>query len=115
MSREHRPRWHLRSAQSKRMTEAQLRRAYREYAKSLGYLVYHTHDSRRSDAGFLDDVLVNPEGSVMFMFEAKGDRGRVSAEQVEWVRRCDNVPGVYAQFVWPEDLDWILNMILAAS
>ena len=41
-----------------RQTEDQWQSAVIEYARLMGWLVYHTHDSRHSEKGFPDLVLV---------------------------------------------------------
>jgi len=45
-----------------RLTEAQLFELIRETCKWKHILCYHTHDSRRSGAGFPDLVLVGANG-----------------------------------------------------
>lgn len=42
------------------MTEKQFQRMIVDLAAYLGYMHYHTHDSRRSVAGFPDLVLIRP-------------------------------------------------------
>ena len=42
------------------LTEADVQRGLIEAAQTGGWLVYHTHDSRRSRKGFPDLVLVRP-------------------------------------------------------
>ncbi|MGP5219417.1 VRR-NUC domain-containing protein [Arthrobacter rhombi] len=55
-------------------------------AKRLGWLAYHTHDSRRSEPGFPDLVLVHPvKGLVMFR-ELKTQKGRTSTAQDTWIK-----------------------------
>jgi hypothetical protein len=51
-------------------------------AEQLGWRAFHTYDSRRSEPGFPDLVLVRER--VVFV-ELKTERGRVSAEQAAWV------------------------------
>ena len=45
------------------------------------WLCYHTHDSRRSAAGFPDLILLHPEMGVMLAVEVKLDGGRLRPEQ----------------------------------
>lgn len=64
------------------MTEAQLQDAVIELARMLGWLVYHTHDSRHSAAGFPDLVLVR---RVRLIFaELKSATGVMSPDQKVW-------------------------------
>ena len=64
------------------MTERELLAAVVGLAMSVGLLVYHTHDSRRSDPGFPDLVLAGGRG-VIFA-ELKTEHGELSAAQVTW-------------------------------
>lgn len=54
-------------------------------ARLCGWLVYHTHDSRRSQAGFPDLVLCKPPRVIYA--ELKSERGRVRPEQQQWLER----------------------------
>ncbi len=51
-----------------------------QLAKTLGYLVYHTHDSRRSEAGFFDLVIVTWDTRLLFR-ELKTTKGKLSKAQ----------------------------------
>ncbi len=51
-------------------------------AKAFGWRVYHTHDSRRSEAGFPDLVMARER--VIFA-ELKTERGRLTAAQEAWL------------------------------
>ena len=63
--------------------ERDFQRAVCQLAKALGCIVYHTHDSRRSEPGFPDLVIVGKRG---FMFrELKQPKGILSAEQQVWL------------------------------
>ena len=65
------------------MTEAELLTQVRQAAKVLGLLCYHTHDSRRSEPGFPDLVIVGRHG--MLIRELKTERGKVTVAQTVWL------------------------------
>lgn len=68
------------------MSERDLQDAVVALARTLGYLTYHTHDSRRSAPGFPDLVMVHPRSGALIFAELKSASGRVTAEQDEWLR-----------------------------
>lgn len=51
----------FRKTQARDMSESVFQSKVINMAKSLGWEHYHTHDSRRSVAGFPDLVLVHPQ------------------------------------------------------
>ena len=65
------------------MTEQVLQTQVEQAAKVLGWRGYHTHDSRRSQAGFPDLVLVR--GNRLIFAELKTQKGRVAAAQQAWL------------------------------
>lgn len=67
------------------MTEADLQARVIRAARLTGWRTYHTHDSRRSDAGFPDLVLVHAGQRRIMYRELKSARGRVRPEQREWL------------------------------
>lgn len=83
-------------------TEKGFQAAVVELATLLGWRSYHTHDSRRSEAGYPDLTLVR--GSRLLFVELKTARGVVSAAQWIWLgalaRTCAEVyvwrPGEWA-------------------
>ena len=85
------------------MTEKELQAAIVEAAKWGGWYIYHTHDSRRSAAGFPDLVMVR--GREMLAWELKSSRGRLTGAQLSWLAALSAVPGVDARVVRPEHLD----------
>lgn len=67
------------------MSEAQLQAAVLDLCKLRGLYAYHTHDSRRSQAGFPDLVIAGFHGHLFR--ELKAGRGRTSAAQANWLHR----------------------------
>lgn len=85
------------------MSEDALLAQVRRLALDLGWLVYHTHDSRRSEAGFPDLVLVNAKQGRTLFRELKRMRGRVSPDQRIWIDALQLV-GQDAAIWRPDDL-----------
>lgn len=88
------------------ITEKQLQHAIVEAAQMLGFRVYHTFLSIRSDPGFPDLVLLNPrqgrqgrQGRLLFV-EVKGENGRLSDAQRAWLTDLQAV-GIEAYSWWP--------------
>jgi len=89
-------------------------------AELYGWWTYHTHDSRRSTAGFPDLVLIKPP-CVMFL-EVKSERGRLSREQADvlaMLQECGPLScrfeshGVSAAMVRPSDWEQIVEWLAA--
>jgi hypothetical protein len=53
-------------------------------AESLGWMAYHTHDSRRSQAGYPDLHLIHPVRGISLFRELKSTKGRISPDQKKW-------------------------------
>lgn len=84
-------------------SEAEFQRQVIELAKAIGYRVYHTHDSRRSETGFPDLCLVG-RGRVLFA-ELKFGAGRLTAVQAGWLEaiRAAGTPAFeWRPADWPE-------------
>lgn len=77
------------------MTEANFQYLIISYARSHGWRVYHTYDSRRSEPGFPDLVLVRRE--VLYR-ELKSEKGRLTAAQKAWGESLTKAGANYA--VW---------------
>jgi protein-disulfide isomerase-like protein with CxxC motif len=85
-----------------RLSEKDFQQRIIDRARALGWLVYHTHDSRRSAAGFPDLVLAR-NGQMVFA-EVKAEKGRVSDAQEEWLAALRHNP-YHQVYVWrPSDL-----------
>ncbi len=80
-------------------------------ARTLGWMVYHTHDSRRSEPGFPDLVMVWGKGEQnnrIIFAELKSKKGKLTKEQEAWLKALAQNPGVDV-FVWrPHEWDDIL-------
>lgn len=79
------------------MPEVDLQDAVVKLARMLGYLVYHTHDSRHSAKGFPDLTMVHPRSGALLFAELKSSTGKVTPAQDEWLRALA-VRGV--AFLW---------------
>jgi len=86
-----------------RSSEAAFQTQLVTHARRLGWLVYHTFDSRRSAPGFPDLILVR--GDQLLAIECKSADGRVTDEQRTWLEAFDAVRTVRA-FVARSDGDW---------
>lgn len=82
-------------------------------AKTHGWLVYHTHDSRRSAPGFPDLVLVR--GTVILFLEVKRESGVVSESQSTWMEALRKVTTVDAAVVRPRDYDQVELLLRSAQ
>jgi hypothetical protein len=71
------------SATAPPQSERAFERAVVEYAKLLGWRVFHPFDARRSEPGF-PDLAMARKGRLV-LAELKTDRGRVSGEQRAWL------------------------------
>ena len=92
------------------MLEAEFQSQVRQICSLRGLLVYHTHDSRRSDAGFPDLVIVGSRG--MLYRELKKQDGVVSPMQQYWIDRLHDV-GCDAAVWRPSDMPEIQRQLAA--
>lgn len=84
-------------------TEKQWQRHVEQLAAYLHWTVYHTHDSRRSNAGFPDLVLARPPR--LIFAELKTEKGRLRPAQSIWKALLEACPGV-EYYLWrPTQLD----------
>jgi hypothetical protein len=93
------------------MTHEELQQAVIDIALRLGWMHYHTYDSRHSDPGFPDLVLVHGERCRIVWIEVKTAAGAVTSAQTKWhdaLARCDEE--IYV--VRPAHLDEITKMLM---
>lgn len=92
------------------MTETQLLAAVRKLARLTRWRTYHTHDSRRSDPGFPDLVLLAADRKRVIYAELKTDTGRLTTEQEAWLR--DLTTAGCETAIWrPADLPEIATVL----
>ena len=69
-----------------KLTEEQFQQQVIDLAKLHGYtLIYHTRNSRGSQAGFLDLVLISEQRGRALFRELKTETGKVSTDQFAWI------------------------------
>ena len=79
-------------------------------ARRLGWRVYHTHDSRRSEPGFPDLCMVR--GGRVVYAELKSERGKLTAEQKRWLedlRGAGQEAYMWRPADWPEAIGGVLT------
>lgn len=86
------------------MTEKAFLAGVLKIARWKHWRVYHTHDSRRSEPGFPDLVLVRA-GELIFA-ELKTDEGKVTPAQREWLQALSST-GAETHIWRPADLEMI--------
>ena len=93
----------------RRMSERELQDAVLQAAKVMGWLAYHTFDSRRSGEGFPDIVLVHPKRGVLLFVELKSETGQLTLAQKDWRDALEGIVVYLGSTVWrPSDLDTAL-------
>ena len=90
------------------VTEADFQATVIEMARALGWRVYHTHDSRRSNPGFPDLVLVRDR--VLRIWELKSETGTLSRNQADWIVDLQTA-GVEALVLQPSDMPRIRELL----
>ncbi len=97
----------------KKFTERDFQRQVETLAKLLRWEGYHTWDSRRSQPGFPDLVLVR-EGEVIFA-ELKVGKNKTTLDQQRWGAILSRVGGNVSYYLWrPEDWDDIKRVLEGA-
>jgi hypothetical protein len=93
------------------ITERAWQQQVLELATLYRWAWYHTHDSRRSPAGFPDLVLVRER---LVFAELKTDKGRLSTNQLCWQNLLNHAGAEV--YVWrPRDLDAVRTTLGAPT
>lgn len=81
--------------------ENDLQAAILDLCRRLRLLAYHTHDSRRSQAGYPDLTIVDPRSGALLFVELKARTGMVTPDQRLWLHALGRR---HLALVWrPED------------
>lgn len=106
--REHIARGQSAQAARWKVTEAQFQSQIRQAALLYQWAFYHTHDSRRSDAGFPDCIMVRPPR--LIVAELKVDGKDATPGQQWWL---DLFARAGAEtYVWhPSEMDKIMEIL----
>ena len=91
--------------------EHELKSKVRGLALQLQWRYYHTNDSRRSEAGFPDLVLVR-DGRLIFA-ELKRQKGVLSDDQIDWLNDLADCKGAECYVLRPSHWNdsTILNIL----
>ena len=85
----------------KLLTEKIFMESIIDLARSTGWMVYHTYDSRRSTAGFPDLVMTKHKRLVIA--EIKTETGKTSPAQDKWLETLRTARGVKVKLWRPSD------------
>ena len=91
------------------VTEASWQSTVIDLAELTGWWVYHNPDSRRSQPGFPDLVLIRAP-RVMFL-ELKRETGRLSTVQREVIGHLEACPGVEVHVARPSDWSLVVEWL----
>lgn len=86
-----------------RVTEKEFMSQVTQLARLCGWLVYHTHDSRRSVSGFPDLILIRSER--LLAIELKVGKNRATPEQHQWLSAFQGagaVAAIWTPELWPQ-------------
>lgn len=83
------------------MKEKEFQSMVEEIAKLYGWTYYHTYNSRRSEPGFPDLVMLRGEREVVA--ELKSQKGKLTEPQKDWLKKFKKAGN--ETFVWrPSDI-----------
>lgn len=93
-----------------KITEKQFMAQIVQLARLCGWLVYHTHDSRRSEPGF-PDLLMLKDGRIV-VFECKVGKNKLTADQERWMLAFREVENCTMFVVYPDSWPLIKTLLM---
>lgn len=102
----------LRETLDKTMTEREFQEGIVAHAVLHGWRAFHPYDSRRSEPGFPDLILVR--GGECLAWELKSEKGRMRPRQQDWLDELGQVPGIEAAVIRPTTYDAALRRLARA-
>lgn len=94
-----------------RKSEREFQREVIKRAGLFGWLVYHTRNSRGSNPGFPDLVLVHRGKRKVIFAELKTEKGKLSKEQQEWIDALMLSSGDVVEVWRPSMMDRIVEVL----
>lgn len=90
--------------------EAEFQAAVIKQARAWGWLVYHTYDSRRSEEGFPDLLMLRRDRQIAAELK-RSSKEKLSRAQQKWAHGFQAAGGkTHHYYVWsPENWDFILH------
>jgi hypothetical protein len=89
-----------------KLSEKEFQQQVIDLARLAGCLVYHTFDSRKSEPGFPDLVIVSSDMARPIFAEIKTEKGKLTMRQELWKAVLEQIPGVdyrlWRPSSWPE-------------
>ena len=101
---------YVRRGQPAPVSEAAFMAAVVKIARQHTWLVYHTHNSKRSPEGF-PDLICARAGSPLLAIETKTDTGQVTPAQAAWLAALGQCTGVVAEVWRPQDMEEICRTL----
>ena len=92
------------------MSEEEFLQQVRALAHALGWKTYHTRDSRRSDEGFLDLLMVRDKR--LLVAELKREDRHLTPQQEAWLTMLEATGKVETYLWFPHDIDAIEGILM---
>lgn len=90
-------------------SESEFDAAMNAFAKRHGWRTYHTHNSRKSEEGFPDRIMIR--GPVLIAAELKYGKNTATAAQRNWLDDFAAVRIVHSRLWYPENWHEIITLL----